>query len=119
MWFTQRDVRRQLAAMGYLDVPDDILAAFTQGSKERQGVRHDKDNAYLVYLRLGSGFAPLPLSTHTHTHTHLTAAPSHSRDALSRHRPRALGIGGGGGGAAARAAHLARKAAAAGSQLAQ
>ncbi|EDQ89544.1 uncharacterized protein MONBRDRAFT_25294 [Monosiga brevicollis MX1] len=29
-WFTKRDVRRQLAYLGYYDVPDEVLAQFTQ-----------------------------------------------------------------------------------------
>lgn len=39
MWFTQRDVRRQLAAMGYVDVPQDVLAAFTEGTEDGAKVR--------------------------------------------------------------------------------
>eukprot|EP00043_Microstomoeca_roanoka_P008649 m.83140 g.83140 ORF g.83140 m.83140 type:complete len:333 (-) comp14334_c0_seq2:128-1126(-) len=30
VWFTTRDVRRQLAQLGYVDVPDDVLAEFTE-----------------------------------------------------------------------------------------
>jgi hypothetical protein len=33
MWFTKRDVRRQLAALGYFDVPEAVLEEFTEGRR--------------------------------------------------------------------------------------
>lgn len=32
VWFSEADVRRQLQALGYADVPDDILADFMRGT---------------------------------------------------------------------------------------
>eukprot|EP00730_Choanoeca_flexa_P015483 TRINITY_DN7117_c0_g1_i2.p1 TRINITY_DN7117_c0_g1~~TRINITY_DN7117_c0_g1_i2.p1 ORF type:complete len:333 (+),score=62.81 TRINITY_DN7117_c0_g1_i2:62-1060(+) len=112
MWFTKRDVRRQLAALGYFDIPDDVLEQFTEdlvdlALQEEGGSRptlpsdlsrpysHEKPSERVNRLRSTSSPLVSPLATqlsprtdHRREHSLPLTSASASMHPSSRQRKR-------------------------------
>ncbi|EGD74582.1 hypothetical protein PTSG_05947 [Salpingoeca rosetta] len=95
VWFTVRDVRRQLAQLGYYNVPDDVLSDFTQdlvrlalqeteGSDEAQGSENTSTSSA---RRRPSSSASSTSASAPSTSTSTAHRLPHQHEAPSPHQP--------------------------------